>query len=393
MASDQLGPYHAYGKINWSLLITGVREDGYHLLDTVMQRIDLCDEITLIPADSWSVSCSDRRAPRDASNTALVAARAYAAAAGLRDAYHIAIEKRIPVGAGLGGGSADAAAVLSALNEKYAALTEQELLALALSVGADVPFCLAGGCARCTGVGEVMAPARGGEYHLVVAGCGANLSTAAVFRHYDGLVAAEGTDVRFDPALLGWAEPAPECDEPFHFDDEEGEDEPPAKIIPEHPVRYAHAQKRLRQLSVRTGGQLTADLVHALSTGNAEAVAKALNAFSRRVRGNDPFRAAMVGDTPCDERYAAEADCMLCIAGSHELLCGANDLTFAACDLAPGVAETLLRLRRAGALATSMSGSGSACFGLFSNRESAEHAAESLSDLPFCAACSTLKAD
>jgi len=207
MASDQLGPYHAYGKINWSLLITGVREDGYHLLDTVMQRIDLCDEITLIPADSWSVSCSDRRAPRDASNTALVAARAYAAAAGLRDAYHIAIEKRIPVGAGLGGGSADAAAVLSALNEKYAALTEQELLALALSVGADVPFCLAGGCARCTGVGEVMAPARGGEYHLVVAGCGANLSTAAVFRHYDGLVAAEGTDVRFDPALLGWRSP------------------------------------------------------------------------------------------------------------------------------------------------------------------------------------------
>lgn len=400
MNAGRIGPFFACGKINWSLLTTGAREDGYHLLDTVMQRITLADEITLFRASEWGIECPGSQAPEHCKNTAMIAAKAYAAASGITDAYTISILKKIPVGAGLGGGSADAAAVLSALNGKYNALSKEELLKLALSVGADVPFCLAGGCARCTGVGEVMAPVENaGEYHLVVAGCGANLSTAKVFQHYDGLLAAEAGRRDTDIPLFGRMDEALMKTFPFPWE----EDRPGSAPKGEEAAEPCSGEGALfaapepdwpepEDFAPRTGEELTQDLVAALASGSAEGVAGALAAFSRRMRGNDPTRAAVCG-VPCDVRYAAEADCTICIAGAKSVLCGANDLTCAACDLAPGVAETLLRLRLAGAMAASMSGSGSACFGLFKDRAAAEEAAKKLSDLPFCAVCSTEKTE
>ncbi len=100
MKAGRIGPIYAYGKINWSLLVTGVRPDGYHTLDTVMQRISLKDEITLVPAAQWSVQCDDARIPSNGENTALAAAKAYARAAVLKDAYAISVVKHIPQGLG-----------------------------------------------------------------------------------------------------------------------------------------------------------------------------------------------------------------------------------------------------------------------------------------------------
>jgi 4-diphosphocytidyl-2C-methyl-D-erythritol kinase len=392
MNSGQLGLFYAYGKINWSLLITGIREDGYHLLDTVMQRIDLCDEITLIPAANWSIACSSSQTPNNGDNTAMLAAKAYAQATGIADAYHISIRKNIPVGAGLGGGSADAAAVLSALNGKYGALTQKELLLLALSIGADVPFCLVGGCARCTGVGEVMEPAKSAKtYHLVIAGCGANLSTARVFQRYDAILAAEAANGKSDDPRP--FEEARASKEAFPREREEAPFAAFDGAAPTRPFVLPESQAgQTPCFPARTGEELTAELLGALSTGCARSVARALQVFACRLRGNGPSPAE-IGGIPCDERYAAEAGCTLCVATAQEVLCGANDLTCAACDLAPGVADTLLRLRRSGALAVSMSGSGSACFGLFADKESAQEAAKQLCDLPLCVVCSTKKAD
>ena len=297
MNSGRIGPFFAYGKINWSLLVTGTRKDGYHLLDTVMQRITLADEITLFPASEWGIECSDSKTPKTCKNTAFIAAQAYAKASGITDAYTISILKRIPVGAGLGGGSADAAAVLSALNGKYNALSEQELLDLALSVGADVPFCLAGGCARCTGVGEVMARAeKAREYHLVIAGCGAILSTARVFQQYDGLLAAEEGRRKTDIPLLGRLDETLMKTLPFPWEEDWACDPPKGgEGEPEEPCGEEDALFEAprpdwpepEDFVLRTGEELTGELVAALSSGSAEDVAGILGAFAWRLREND----------------------------------------------------------------------------------------------------------
>lgn len=137
----------AYAKINWSLRITGKRPDGYHDLETVFQQISLHDTLTFTPSPSLSLTCSDPSIPTDESNLVLRAARA-AGATG-----HIHLEKRIPAGGGLGGGSSDAAATLRALAPAGTPLAE-----LALSLGSDVPFFLVGGTAYATGRGEVLTP-------------------------------------------------------------------------------------------------------------------------------------------------------------------------------------------------------------------------------------------
>ena len=145
----------ARGKINWTLDIVGRREDGYHLMDMLMQPVTLEDEVTLGPADSLTLTCGGwpRLTPRE-DNLALRAARALQEATGCRLGAAIHVEKRVPVGAGMGGGSADAAAVLFGLNRLWeTGLSAGELERIGLTLGADVPFCLRGGLTRTTGVG------------------------------------------------------------------------------------------------------------------------------------------------------------------------------------------------------------------------------------------------
>lgn len=157
----------ARAKLNLYLDITGRRDDGYHLLETVMQSVTLSDivDIRLYECGRGiKVTCSDPLLPRDEENIAGKAARLYMDEIGECAGADITIEKHIPSGAGMGGGSADAAAVLFGLNRLYGKpLTDERLSALALICGADVPFCLFGGTKLCRGIGEIMediAPVR-----------------------------------------------------------------------------------------------------------------------------------------------------------------------------------------------------------------------------------------
>ena len=147
---------HAYAKINWSLDITGVREDGYHFMDMAMQPVSLYDEIDLRPDRDLSISTGGRpRCRADESNLAWRAADLLRKETGFSGGASIHVHKSIPIGAGMGGGSADAAAVLSGLNRFWnTGLSAQELERIGLQLGADVPFALRGGLARTRGIGE-----------------------------------------------------------------------------------------------------------------------------------------------------------------------------------------------------------------------------------------------
>lgn len=178
----------AYAKINLFLDITGRREDGYHLLETVMQSVDLADFVTAELADSGiTVSCSDPTVPENEGNICFKAAERFFAQYGEIGGAKIHIDKRIPHGAGMGGGSADAAAVLVGLNELSGRpLNEQTLLRLAAQVGADVPFCMTGGTKLCRGIGEVMSdeqPYPANCFLIVKPGFGCD--TKAAYAEYD----------------------------------------------------------------------------------------------------------------------------------------------------------------------------------------------------------------
>lgn len=148
----------AFAKINLTLDVTGKRPDGYHDIKSVMQTISIRDdiEIDLDTGKPWALRCSDESIPTDSRNLAWKAAEAFFRVTGKDpNGIEIRIHKRIPVEAGLGGGSADAAAVLRALNRHY----ENPLSILALAelggqVGSDVPFCVLCGTAMVEGRGE-----------------------------------------------------------------------------------------------------------------------------------------------------------------------------------------------------------------------------------------------
>lgn len=144
----------ANAKINLTLDVLGKREDGYHLIDSVFQSVSLCDEITVEKSNTITVRCTDNTIC-DRSNIAYKAAEKFFEYVDIDGGADIKIEKSIPLAAGLGGGSADAAAVIVALNSLYETnLTEKNLSEIGLSVGADVPFCITGGTARVGGIGE-----------------------------------------------------------------------------------------------------------------------------------------------------------------------------------------------------------------------------------------------
>ncbi len=179
----------ANAKINLSLYITGKLPNGYHTLRTVMQSIDLHDRVTLTltQTPTVSVSCSDPTLA-GVNNLAYKAARVFFEALG--DQHHgveINIEKNIPLSAGLGGGSAAAAAVLCGLNQMLQfPFTTDQLKDLALSLGADVPFCMVGGACLATGIGERLLPcAVCMQGWLVLTKPCQKESTAAMYCKYD----------------------------------------------------------------------------------------------------------------------------------------------------------------------------------------------------------------
>jgi len=161
----------APAKVNLVLRVLGRREDGYHEIASLMQSISLFDELDFSPHQRGIIlRCPGNDLPTDGRNLVYRAAAAFFRRTGIAGGVKIELRKRIPMAAGLGGGSSDAAATLSALNELYGApLPAAELSSLAASLGADVPFFLFGPRAWAFGIGERLEPAAPlPPFHLVL---------------------------------------------------------------------------------------------------------------------------------------------------------------------------------------------------------------------------------
>ncbi len=147
-------------KVNLLLNILGRRPDGFHELETILQPVNLCDRLSFHPAATGvELTCDDPRLPTDGTNLVVRAAAAFLAAAQIKDGVRIHLEKRIPLAAGLGGGSGNAAATLLGLNELFGGpLAPVQLHKLAAALGSDVPFFLQAHPALATGRGEAIQP-------------------------------------------------------------------------------------------------------------------------------------------------------------------------------------------------------------------------------------------
>jgi 4-diphosphocytidyl-2-C-methyl-D-erythritol kinase len=208
-------------KLNLQLAVGPPRGDGYHDLVTVFHAVSLFDEVTVVPADQDGIAVTGEganRVPADHTNLALRAVAALRAATQTATAepavagsavghagIHVTITKRIPVAAGLAGGSADAAAALVACNELWGAgLSQAQLVEIAAGVGSDVAFALLGGTAVGRGRGERLTPALAPAtpYHWVLAFADGQLSTPEVYATMDRLRAAEVAEPALDAALM-----------------------------------------------------------------------------------------------------------------------------------------------------------------------------------------------
>lgn len=188
----------APAKINISLDVTGKRNDGYHLLSTIMQTIDLSDIITISIKKPENIKLSDKKIilrtnkpyiPCDEKNTAYKAAKTFLENSSnyFKDyVFDIKIDKNIPVQAGLGGGSSDAAGVLAGLNHIAENMfSQKELIEMGAAIGADVPFCIKGGTVLCEGIGEIMTELPDlPELNLLIVKPDFGVSTPWIFRHY-----------------------------------------------------------------------------------------------------------------------------------------------------------------------------------------------------------------
>lgn len=190
----------AHAKLTLSLEVTGVRDDGYHLIDAVMATVELADRLSFSEGEGVEICSELPPSLLPAGGDELVAR----ALDSVGRSAHVEVEKRIPAGAGLGGGSADAAAVL-----RWAGCDD---LAIAASLGADVPFCLVGGVARVSGIGEIVEPLQPESLHLVLLTPPFGVSTPAVYAAWDRLggPSSDGPNdlepaaLAVDERLAGW---------------------------------------------------------------------------------------------------------------------------------------------------------------------------------------------
>ncbi len=183
----------ANAKINLLLDITGIKKNGYHSLFTIMQSVSLGDIITVDKTDGEeiTVSCDVAGVPTDSSNIVYKCADKFFQYAGITEnkGIHIHIEKRTPFGAGMGGGSADGAAVLVALNKLFETnYPDKVLCRIGVKVGADIPFCIVGGTALCLDTGAIVAPLTDVEdYHIVIVKPEDSVSTKEAYSAVDAL--------------------------------------------------------------------------------------------------------------------------------------------------------------------------------------------------------------
>lgn len=178
---------HAHAKVNLYLNVTGKRPDGYHDIETVFHSIELHDDVILrlLSNPEISIQCDHPSVPCDTQNLAYKAAQLLLNYTDTMCGVEISIKKRIPVAAGLAGGSTDAAAVLWGMNQLLEfGLTQTDLMCLGLQLGADVPFCLLGGAAMGRGVGEVLTPLPPlDETYILLATPGIEIRSSWAFQH------------------------------------------------------------------------------------------------------------------------------------------------------------------------------------------------------------------
>jgi len=190
---------NAHAKLNLTLDILGLREDGYHDLSMVMQSISLCDTLRVSLTEGTEITCRVDGAdlPADESNLAVKAARAFFRETGLAvRGIAIGIEKRIPIAAGMAGGSADAAAVLHALRALLSPeMSSETLERIGATVGSDVPFCIRGGTALAEGRGELLTTlASAPKLHVVVCKPPFPISTPVLFKRSDSVTLTRRPD-------------------------------------------------------------------------------------------------------------------------------------------------------------------------------------------------------
>ncbi len=204
---------NAYAKINLGLDVLDLRPDGFHNIKSVFQTISLHDTIDLTVSDgngSISLACSSDTIPSDDSNLVWKAARTFLKHTQIKVDVHIDLMKNIPTEAGLGGGSSDAAAVLTGLSK----LTGNgiDLFSLALTLGSDVPFFLQGGAALIEGRGDVVSPIPVIPFHAVVIHPSIRVSTAWAYRELDSLkesLTSTGGCVHYSASSAVWHEGKP----------------------------------------------------------------------------------------------------------------------------------------------------------------------------------------
>ena len=189
----------AYAKINLGLDVLGKRDDGYHLVKMIMQNVDIYDTLTfkLTSDGKVTLKTDDDSIPADDSNLICKVAGQLQEKYGVTKGAEIELIKRIPVAAGMAGGSTDGAAAYRALNELWnLGLSDKELCELAVKLGADIPYCIMGGTALSEGIGEVLTPIEGkAKYHLVVAKPDIMVSTGWVYKELDNAEITEHPDI------------------------------------------------------------------------------------------------------------------------------------------------------------------------------------------------------
>ncbi|MCY4379262.1 MAG: 4-(cytidine 5'-diphospho)-2-C-methyl-D-erythritol kinase [Candidatus Dadabacteria bacterium] len=189
-------------KVNLFLRILGKRPDGYHELQSILQPVSLFDEISLSvePGEGSSLSCSGRETPSGKDNLTVAASHLYLEQAGIRKKVSIGIKKNIPLGAGLGGGSSNAAAVLVGLNRVLRKFTDRDLLRMAASLGADVSFFVRSTSSFVEGVGErVRVLSDFPLFHYVILFPRKSLSTREVYESWE---CPERPPEKVDPVSL-----------------------------------------------------------------------------------------------------------------------------------------------------------------------------------------------
>ena len=189
----------AYAKINLGLDVTGVREDGYHIVKMIMQNVDLYDTLTFEDNDSGEIvlTASIDKIETDERNLICKVARQLKDKFNVKQGVTMHLVKRIPVAAGMAGGSTDGAAAYLALNELWGLnLSKKELCELAVSLGADIPYCIIGGTALAEGIGEELtAISDMPTCHLVIAKPAIDVSTGWVYKELDSREGIKHPDI------------------------------------------------------------------------------------------------------------------------------------------------------------------------------------------------------